>query len=109
MVSFCPLCRLSIAFSRQVFPVSGSEGQREGQNQARIGRRAPSWEASPHRATFEFAVSQALLALLQKGQQALQLLAVTLSHGIKDAPTVVEPGRLLDTRRDRVLGCLPGK
>lgn len=72
---------------------------------------ALSWEASPHRATFEFAVSQALLALLQKGQQALQLLAVTLSHGIKDAPAVIEPGGLLDTDTsgDRVLGCLPGK
>lgn len=72
---------------------------------------APSWEASPHRATFEFAVSQALLALLQKGQQALQLLAVTLSHSIEDAPAVIEPGGLLHTNTggDRVLGCLPGK
>lgn len=72
---------------------------------------APSWEASPHRATFEFAVSQALLALLQKGQQTLQLLAVTLSHSIEDAPAVIEPGGLLhtDTGGDRVLGCLPGK
>lgn len=46
MVSFCPLCRLSMAFSRQVFPVSGSEGQREGQNQVKI-RKGPG-EASPH-------------------------------------------------------------
>lgn len=38
MVSFCPLCRLSMAFSRQVFPVSGSEGQREGQNRVKIGK-----------------------------------------------------------------------
>lgn len=66
MVSFCPLCRLSMAFSRQVFPVSGSEGQREGQNQVKIGKGP--WEASPHRATFELIVSQALLALLQEGQ-----------------------------------------
>lgn len=41
MVSFCPLCKLSIAFSKQVFPVSGSEGQREGQNQARVGKWSP--------------------------------------------------------------------
>lgn len=101
MVSFCPLCRLSMAFSRQVFPVSGSERQREGQKQVRIGKGP--WEASPHRATFELAVSQALLAPLQEGQQALQLLAVTLSHSIEDAPAIIEPRGLL-TSGDGVLG-----
>ena len=70
--------------------------------------KAP-WEASPHRATFELAVSQALLALLQEGQQALQLLAVALSHSVEDAPAIIEPWGRLNTSGDRVLGCLPEK
>lgn len=42
MVSFCPLCRLSMAFSRQVFPVSGSEGHREkSQNQVILAKVPP--------------------------------------------------------------------
>lgn len=55
------------------------------------------------RATFELAVHEVLLALLQEEQQALQLLAVILSDGFEDLPAVIEFETLLRADKDRVL------
>lgn len=101
MVSFCPLCRLSMAFNKQVFPVSGSARQSGGSEKG----TAQGYPGNPALcgATFELAVHEVLLALLQKEQQALQLLAVILSHGFEDLPAVIEFEALLGAGKDRVL------
>lgn len=106
MVAFCPSCRLSMAFSRQVFPVSGSARQSGGQSRARQpGPLLGIWLCG---ATFELAVHEVLLALLQEQQQALQLLTVILSNSFEDLPAVIELQALLRPGSDRVLGRPPG-
>lgn len=91
-----------MAFNRQVFPVSGSARQSEGQSRA--WRLGPRPEPGHRGATFELAVHEVLLALLQEEQQALQLLAVILGHGFKDLPAVIELEALLRAGGDGVLG-----
>lgn len=95
-----------MAFSRQVFPVSGSARQREDQSWAQWPGPLPGSRLP--RATFELAVHQVLLAPLQEEQQALQLLTVILSDGFKDLPAIVELEALLRSSSDRILGRLPG-
>lgn len=72
-------------------------GVREGRGTGRPGNPALC------RATFELAVHEVLLALLQKEQQALQLLAVILSDSFEDLPAVIEFEALLRAGKDRVL------
>lgn len=61
----------------------------------------------PSRATFELAVHEVLLALLQEEQQALQLLTVILSDSLKYLPAIIELEALLRSSSHRVLGWLP--
>lgn len=108
-MSFCPPCRLSMAFSRQVFPVSGSERHRGKW----VGAQGPlpGHQQQVLAVTFELAVGEALLAPLQEAEQALQLLAVVLGHGLEDPPAVIQlvgPLGSTTTSSDRVLGQLPG-
>ena len=67
----------------------------------------PTQEPGPAGATFELAVHEVLLALLQEEQQTLQLLTVILSDGFKDLPAIIQLEVLLRPSRSRVLGRLP--
>ena len=67
-------------------------------------QRGTSREPNSLGATFELAVHEMLLALLQEEQQALQLLTVILSNCFEDLPAIVELEVLSGSR---VLGQLP--
>lgn len=71
---------------------------------AEHGSWGPSQDPGPAGATFELAVHEVLLALLQEQQQTLQLLTVILSNGFKDLPAIIQLEVLLRPSGSRVLG-----
>lgn len=97
-----PVVKVEHGFQQAGLPCLWVCKTKQGSEQAL--RRGASQEPDGLGATFELAVHEMLLALLQEEQQALQLLTVILSNCFEDLPAIVELEVLSGSR---VLGQLP--
>ena len=97
-----PVVKVEHGFQQAGLPCLWVCKTKQGSEQAL--RRGASREPDGLGATFELAVHEMLLALLQEEQQAFQLLTVILSNCFKDLPAIVELEVLSGSR---VLGQLP--